>query len=257
MILNRSPIQFLLSLLAVLICGMEGFTQQSVVLRFPPTLMQQRVKHHSPFALSAQPNFPDVERPDPSVLLSSQTDSTQRIGVGLIGLGILGGTYLMVEILSSLQGLLPTGFFDTIIGFTVPIPLGLVFTLIGATHFFYKEEYAAIVPPNGSWGGLWDIPAPGAKQLGVSNEEFHVLWTGVAEVLGGILLVLGGLNAVPVGIPAFLLLVLTLAVTPANVYMFTHDAQLSFSPPLPYPSGHIFRAVLQCLILSLLWILAF
>jgi uncharacterized membrane protein len=212
-----------------------------------------------PSALCAQPDgkFPEVESPDASILLSAQSDSMQQVGVIGIGAGILGGTFLIVEFLSWLQTSLPAGFFDTVLDFTVPIPLGLLYILLGATHFVYKDGYAAIVPPIGSWGGLWNVPAPGAKQLGLSNADYHVFWTGLAEIGGGILLILGGLNAIPIQIPAFLLFLLTLAVTPANVYMFTHDAQMSFGPPTPYPSGHIVRGVLQCIFLSLFWSLAF
>jgi uncharacterized membrane protein len=153
--------------------------------------------------------------------------------------------------------LLPLGFLDTVLGVAVPIPVGLLYILLGVSHFVYKDGYAAVVPPNGSWGGLWSIPAPGAKQLGLSDAEYHVLWTGLAEIGGGALLVLGGLNVIPIQIPAFLLFLLTLAVTPANIYMFTHDAQLSFAPPSPYPSFHITRGVLQCILLSLFWFFAF
>lgn len=202
-------------------------------------------------------SFPEIERPEPSILLSTQDDSTQRLGVISIGAGILGGTFVITNFLFWLQNLLPAGFFDTIIDFTVPVPLGFLYIALGVTHFVYKDGYAAIVPPNGSWGGLWNVPTPGANELGLSNEEYHVLWTGVTEIGGGLLFVLGGLNAVPIQIPAFLLFLLTLAITPANIYMFTHDAQMSFAPPIPYPVGHFGRGVLQCILLSLFWFFVF
>lgn len=196
-----------------------------------------------------------VERPDPSILLSSKSDFEQRLGVTAIGASLLLGTYALSSILVWLQ-MISGGLTSTIIDFTVPVPLGLLFVLLGGTHFFYKNEYAAIVPPKGAWGGLWNVPTPGAEKLGLSDEEYHVLWSGAAEMGGGALLVLGGLHAIPVQIPAFLMFVLTLAVTPANIYMFTHDVPLAFSPPLRYPDDHIVRGVIQIILLSLFWYLA-
>ena len=200
--------------------------------------------------------FPDVARPEPSVLLSSQDDVKQIGGVAAIAVGILLTTALMENVLGGLNSLLG-GFLLTIVQFTIPLPLGLLYIALGVTHFTYKDEYAAIVPPLGTWGGLWNIPAPGKEKAGLTYQVYHVVWTGIAEIGGGALLALGGLNALPVQIPAFLLFLLTLAITPANVYMFTHDAQMSFAPPIPYPEGHVFRGVIQCILLSLLWFLAF
>lgn len=203
-------------------------------------------------------SFPEVPRPDPTTLVAAQTDELQRAFAIAIGVGILGGTSVIVNFLSWLgNDILPYGFLDTVLGFAVPIPLGLLFALLGGTHFVYKDEYAAIVPPKGSWGGLWNVPAPGADKLGLTYGEYHTLWTGVAEIGGGLLFVLGGLNAFPIQISAFLLFLLTLAVTPANVYMFTHDAQLSVAPPFEYPFGHLARAAIQCVLLAIFWFLAF
>jgi uncharacterized membrane protein len=197
-----------------------------------------------------------IRRPDPSILLSAKGDSEQQLGVASIGAGLLLGTYLMSSVLAWLDTL-SAGFVGTLLDFTVPLPLGLIFTFVGATHFFYKDEYAAIVPPSGSWGGLWNVPTPGADQLGISSEEeYHVLWSGVAEMGGGLLLILGGLHVIPVQVPAVLLFLLTLAISPANIYMFTHDVPLAFAPPLQYPDDHIVRGVVQVILLSLFWFLA-
>lgn len=205
--------------------------------------------------LAQQSEGGEVERPDPSILLSAKSDSTQRVGVIGIGAGLLFGTYLFSSFLVWLQTI-TGGLTSKAVDFGLPVPLGLIFVFVGGSHFFYKNEFAVIVPPNGTWGGLWNVPTPGADYLGLTNEEYHVLWSGVAEIGGGALLVLAGLNQIPVQIPAFLLFLLTLAVTPANIYMFTHDAPLSFAPQLRYPSDHIARGVLQIVLLSLLWYLA-
>jgi uncharacterized membrane protein len=161
-------------------------------------------------------NIADVERPDPSILLSAKSIDMQRLGVAAIGASLLGGTYLFVNFLYWLQAVLPDGLFDIWRDYTVPVPLGLIYTLLGATHFAFKEGYGEIVPPPGTWG-LFNVPTPGAEKLGLSYQEYHVIWTGIAEIGGGLLLIYGGLNGIPVQIPASLLFLLTLAVTPANV----------------------------------------
>ena len=71
----------------------------------------------------------------------------------------------------------------------------------------------------GTWGGLWQLPG---------SAKFHVYWTGVAEMLGGLGLVAGKFTDNPAlfSCSAFCLLVLSFAVYPANFYMYTHGAQL-------------------------------
>lgn len=97
--------------------------------------------------------------------------------------------------------------------------------------------------------GLWYLPG---------TAHFHVLWTGVAEVLGGAGLVLGAAGAEMSGsaqfgrlksLAAWGLFFLTVAVTPANIYMYvvvprSHAAPghrrlilptRSLRPPFPPP----------------------
>jgi uncharacterized membrane protein len=131
----------------------------------------------------------------------------------------------------------------------------------GVTHFTMKETYTAMVPPKGTWGGLWQVPAPYLEKIfkdAVSYEEYHVYWSGVAEIGGGLLLLASfGFGIVPMVVPAFLIFLLLICVTPANIYMATHDVQAPGLPPIPYPVGHIGRGVLQCILLAMFWKLAF
>ena len=198
----------------------------------------------------------DVERPDPSVLLSAQPEKFQRLGFVAICVSILVGTVFVVNLLSGLENLLPDGWFEVWRDFTWPLPFGLIFSAAGVAHFAMKDTFTAMVPPKGTWGGLWQVPAPGADKLGLTYEEFHTYWSGICEIGGGILLIIGGFNQSP-HLPAFLLFLLTATVTPANIYMATHDAQAPGLPPIPYPWGHIGRFAAQSVLLGLFLKLAF
>lgn len=103
------------------------------------------------------------------------------------------------------------------------------------------------------------------------SAEFHVAWTGVAEIAGGSGLFLGSLllglagafnwelPAVLRSIPALSalgLFALTWAVTPANIYMYTHGAQMIGLTPGDQPipvEFHAVRGLLQVVLLGILW----
>eukprot|EP00291_Cryptomonas_curvata_P000242 CAMPEP_0172191338 /NCGR_PEP_ID=MMETSP1050-20130122/23643_1 /TAXON_ID=233186 /ORGANISM="Cryptomonas curvata, Strain CCAP979/52" /LENGTH=214 /DNA_ID=CAMNT_0012866371 /DNA_START=72 /DNA_END=716 /DNA_ORIENTATION=+ len=125
--------------------------------------------------------------------------------------------------------------------------IGFLFALAGASHFLILKDFCNIYPPMGTWG-LWYLPG---------SAEFHVEWTGVAELLGGLGVVIGTLTGRTqlVKASAASLLGLTLAVTPANIYMFTHGAQIPIGVELPV-AGHAFRGLMQVFLLSVLTTLA-
>ena len=90
-------------------------------------------------------------------------------------------------------------------------------------------------------------------------------WTGVAEFVLGSWLVLGAgtkllgvsvlpslLGADPIAEASLGLFLLTIVVTPANLYMFTHGAKLVGTPDLGTPE-HTFRFFMQCVLLAMFY----
>jgi uncharacterized membrane protein len=142
-----------------------------------------------------------------------------------------------------------------------PVVLGAVFVAAGVTHFTVEDEYCNIYPSRGTWG-LWYLPG---------SPQFHVQWTGVAEIFGGVGLLLGGAidsplfpvyfdspnllssNAGLLSDSAAALCLLTLAVTPANIYMYTHGARLPKEGPAVPISFHVIRGAFQVVLLGLLY----
>jgi uncharacterized membrane protein len=131
-------------------------------------------------------------------------------------------------------------------------PLGPIFLAAGIAHFTEEQGFKNMYPHEGAWG-FWYLPG---------SPQFHVYWTGVAEILGGLGLMLGALpfEAIPSWLSpasAYGLFLLTAVVTPANIYMYTHNA------PGPIPEsvstevipwqGHLARGFMQVLLLSTLW----
>lgn len=104
--------------------------------------------------------------------------------------------------------------------------LGLVYLLAGIAHFKLEDDFSNIMPAQGAWG-LWYLPG---------SKQFHVYWTGVAEIVLGALLIVGyaasllgyssDLTNDLIPISSLGLLILTLLVTPSNIYMLTHGAKL-------------------------------
>jgi uncharacterized membrane protein len=218
----------------------------------PSTLQSKRESMHQ-LLMDAQN---DDGRPDPSILISAKDDKTQQLAFVSAFVALAAGTSVCINLWNGPGAALTDaslGFngFDNLRSTIFPITFGIIFAVVGVLHFVAKDNFVKIVPPKGSWGGLWQAPSPFSEQLGVTYEEYHTYWTGIAEFIGGIWLLAGGLHFTDTQVPAALLFLLTVGVTPANLYMFTHDANPGDNVPrLSYPAGHIARFVVQCGLLS-------
>ena len=218
------------------------------------------VRSQTPTSLRSSIQTND-EVKDPSTLISAQDDQTQQTSFILISSGILAGSIVFLNLYNFLEVVLPPAIFDPF--YTVlPYVLSLAFISAGIAHFAVEDTFTSFVPPKGSWGGLWQVPSPGSEKLGLTYEQYHSFWSGIAEVLVGSWLILATAttNGLLTGelsdmvgnaaIPAALMWMLTAAVTPANIYMYTHNPVVPRIPALPYPWGHGARGLLQCALLG-------
>ena len=102
--------------------------------------------------------------------------------------------------------------------------IGFLLASGGVAHFFLTDDFSNIMPAKGTWG-FWYLPG---------SARFHVLWTGVAEILLGTVLgvetITSFLNipsffsafniwTTPLSDAAFLFFLLVVLMTPANIYM--------------------------------------
>lgn len=92
--------------------------------------------------------------------------------------------------------------------------MDLFYAFIGVTHFTLTQDLHNICPGRGAWG-FWCLPG---------NSSFHVKWSGIVEIMGGLSLAAAGLGLAGSASAelllrraALVLFALTVAVTPANV----------------------------------------
>lgn len=198
--------------------------------------------------------------PDPSILVSSKSNSIQRVVFTVCGILLGIGTKICIDLWTRI-GMSGLTWFDTIRTLILPIALGSLYSFVGIIHFTMATNMARIVPPKGTWGGLWQAPTPGRKIFfpNMTYEAYHNYWTGVVEIITGSWLFIGALfkNITSIQLPARILFYLTIMVSPANIYMFTHNANNGENmPKAKYPESHIMRFIIQCIFLSSFWIMS-
>jgi hypothetical protein len=97
--------------------------------------------------------------------------------------GIFAALFLGTQFFSSFLGDLTTQY-EWVQSWRYTWPaLGAVFVAAGVAHSTVEEEYCNMHPAKGAWG-IWCIPG---------SAKFHVRWTGVAEIMGGLGLLIGGI----------------------------------------------------------------
>lgn len=224
---------------------------------------KSKIRTNDDVALKFKIQTNDVK--DPDTLLSARDEATQQMGFLAIFLSVVAGSFGFVSIYDSAENFLSRETFAPFYSI-LPYVLSSAYIAAGISHFALRDTFEAFVPPKGSWGGLWQIPAPYSDNLGLSYERYHNYWSGVAEIILGISMaaVTAGLVACDesgdrinynyiAAAPPALLYLLTLAVTPANIYMYTHDPVVPRIPPLTYPWGHAARGLLQCGLLAVFY----
>ena len=106
-------------------------------------------------------------RPDLAILISARPGTAQQESVFAISVAVVVGTILVIGLLPGFEDLLLNGWFAAWRDFTPPLGLVLIFAVAGVSHFTVANTFCSTVP---RWGGLWQVPAPGARAL--SSEPF-------------------------------------------------------------------------------------
>lgn len=249
----------------------SNFREQQSTTAPHSLLSRDNSRSHS--QLFSSPIETNDQAKDRATLVSAQDDQTQQLTFLGIFSGVFIGSFAFLNLYNTLEVILPSTIFNPF--YTIlPCVLSSAFISAGIAHFALEDTFTSFVPPKGSWGGLWQVPSPGAESLGLTYEQYHSFWSGIAEVLVGCWLFAAtlrpdllptfgaagvgddGSDALIIGastIPAALMYLLTAAVTPANIYMYTHNPVVPRIPALPYPWGHAGRGLLQCALLAVFY----
>ena len=211
------------------------------------------------FLHSSSPSSFGDDSVDPAILVSAQDDRTQQLFVLQASLALAVGTAIWIQAWYHLAvPIFGAAFLRNIATVVFPLVFGVIFAAVGVGHFLFCENFSRIVPPKGTWGGLWQLPTPLRNENAFSYEDYFSYLSGLFEVAGGLWLLAGGLGlTASAPLAAWLLFALTVAVSPANLYMYTHNVGPGgAAPTVPYPWGHYARFGLQCGLLSNFWLMA-
>jgi uncharacterized membrane protein len=114
----------------------------------------------------------------------------------------------------------------------------------GVTHFALEQEYSNTYPPTKNAGVAELLGRPALLEGGCPLDVFALIWFTSPDIVTW-----AGLSSDS----AAGLFLLTLAVTPANIYMYTHGAKLPMDGPEVPVVGHAIRGVMQIILLGLLY----
>jgi uncharacterized membrane protein len=132
------------------------------------------------------------------------------------------------------------------------IALGLMFVVLGITHFTAHDGCCTMMPRWGTWG-FWYLPG---------SASFHVNWTAIPEILGGVGMIMASFPVIAHLAPWLGPLsnygqcLLTYAVSFAGAHMLSHNAPgpgplCRVMPMWYYMAGFLFQSVLLSMLLSL------
>ncbi|MGK3740887.1 MAG: putative membrane protein [Bacillariaceae sp.] len=246
------------------------------------SFVSQRQRQHQPYIISNKKNIiscrPISFSNNGNTFLASSPSGIDQLPE-LVQAGVFVTYYItliittiptvkLLDIISSSKVIGLERWRDWFIDTSLPLLIGILFLTAGTGHFIQKESFMSIYPPPGTWG-FWYLPG---------SANFHVTWTGIVEILGGSGLLLSVITTQLLGmeekleekeqegemislslkllkpLSALMLFLLTLLVTPANIYMYTHGATMGDA--VLDVSFHYIRFGFQVMFLSLLFVLA-
>jgi uncharacterized membrane protein len=188
----------------------------------------------------------------PVAYVETLPENLQAAIVGAVFLGILGGTYVGVNVVVPYLANTYPGATEMFFKAMWPT-LGATYGIAGVVHFTNFDECCMMYPKDGAWG-FWYLPG---------GAEWNISWVSVCLILGSIAMMLTTQPGIMAAVPnstqlalaaAYGEFITTWAVLFSDVFMMTHNAP---GPGPLYrrlpPGVHVFRAFYHVILLTLVW----